>query len=76
MNECGGLQGLPRLLPGNLVGGKAPQLVINKWEQFRGCCGVTTFYKFQDASEFIHRSSDTRLIEICNSRNQPSGIFH
>lgn len=73
MNECGGLEGLSCLLPGDLVGGKTPEFVVNKWQQFGGCCGVTAFHQFQNACEIIHLASDTRLIEICNSRNRSSG---
>ena len=55
VDQGGGLEGLPRLLLGQLLRGQFAQLVVDQRQQLLGGLGVALLDRREDPCHFIHR---------------------
>jgi hypothetical protein len=54
VNQCRGLEGLPRLLLGQFLRRQLAQFVVDQRQQLRGSVRIAGFDARQDASNFVH----------------------
>src|SRR5262245_22547811 len=66
MNQCRGLQGLPRLLLVQLDYSQLPQLFVNEWQEPLRCDRIAGCDLLQDSSDSRHRAKPSADIDEAN----------